>query len=386
MSTKRVLTSKLPVESQAALIRVVSLLKARGLKLSIRDLFEHQSIAELSSHVQADETAVKQLAPFELLTEAERERLDQEDQDYVDAYPLSALQAGMVFHTQLEQFSGIYHDIMAQHVKCRWDQPRFEQALSTCIDEHPILRSSFSLQGERPLQRVHARRALPLWIEDLRALNNEEQEQQLAQWMESRKRHVFDWERGPLFAIHIFRRTDESFQFIVSFHHAVLDGWSRAVLTTDLYNRYERLLADQPLDAVAVNWTYRDFIAQEQAVLADPAARAHFQTMLEEAPSMQLPRLVIPPLPEGAPTQGQWVLEPFTALSGRLIELARHLGVPVQSVLLAVHFKVLSVLSGQSAALSCVTHNGRPESARRRQEDRRTGSITVAASATPRGQ
>jgi amino acid adenylation domain-containing protein len=344
-------------------IRVVSLLKARGLKLSIRDLFEHQSIGELSSHVRADESAPKPLAPFELLTAQERERLEQESEEYVDAYPLSALQAGMVFHTQLEQFSGIYHDIMAQHVKCPWNQPRFEQALASCVEEHPILRSSFSLQGERPLQRVHARRALPLEVEDLRQLTTEQQERQLAQWMEQRKRHVFDWEKGALFAIHVFRRTDESFQFIVSFHHAVLDGWSRAVLTTELYNRYDRLLADEPLDAVAVNWTYRDFIAQERAVLADPKAREHFQAMLEEAPTGQLPRLPIDSLPDGGSTQGVWVLEPFAALSGRAIGIAKQIGVPVQSVLLAVHFKVLSVLSGQSIALSCVTHNGRPERA-----------------------
>ena len=50
------------------------------------------------------------------------------------------------------------------------------------------------------------------------------------------------------------------------------------------------------------------------------------------------------------------------ALSGRLINLARELGVPVQSVLLAAHFKVLAMMSGQARAVSCVTHNGRPES------------------------
>src|SRR5436309_2898783 len=52
-----------------------------------------------------------EIAPFALLTEAERALLDAVGEKYEDAYPMSALQAGMVFHTQLEQFSGIYHDI-----------------------------------------------------------------------------------------------------------------------------------------------------------------------------------------------------------------------------------------------------------------------------------
>ena len=48
-------------------------------------------------------------------------------------------------------------------------------------------------------------------------------------------------------------------------------------------------------------------------------------------------------------------------LSGELIGLARKLGVPVQAVLQAGWFKVLSLMSGQRRAVSCVTHNGRPE-------------------------
>ena len=44
-----------------------------------------------------------------------------------------------------------------------------------------------------------------------------------------------------------------------------------------------------------------------------------------------------------------------------MIELAKQLGVPVQAVLLAAHYKVLSAVSGFNRTVSCVTHNGRPE-------------------------
>src|SRR5438270_13840933 len=53
--------------------------------------------------------------PFALLTDEERDSLGDV---YEDAYPMSALQMGMVFHTQLEGFTGIYHDIVAEYVKC----------------------------------------------------------------------------------------------------------------------------------------------------------------------------------------------------------------------------------------------------------------------------
>src|SRR5205823_11964602 len=142
----------------------------------------------------------------------------------------------------------------------------FERAFVACIAEQPILRTGFWLQGIRPLQYVFPMIQLPLEVEDLRGQSLEEQECHLKDWMAVYKRHVFDWANGPLFHIHIFRRTDDSFQFVLSFHHSVLDGWSRAAFTTTLYNRYERLLSGQELEPVTVDWTYRAFIAEEQRV------------------------------------------------------------------------------------------------------------------------
>jgi aryl carrier-like protein len=247
-------------------IRVVSALRSRGIGLDIKDIFQYQTVEQLALQARTgtgEERA--RLERFALLTEEERAGVDREQ--YEDAYPLSALQAGMVFHTQLERFSGIYHDIMAEHVKCAWEQKYFEQALAACIEEQPILRTGFRLDGERPLQHVHASIPLPLEVEDLRNKSAVEQAEYLEQWMERRKKHEFDWERGPLFQVNIFLRTEESFEFVVSFHHAVLDGWSRAAFGTTLYRRYERLLRREELEPVAVDWTYREFIAQEQQVL-----------------------------------------------------------------------------------------------------------------------
>jgi amino acid adenylation domain-containing protein len=339
-------------------IRVASLLRARGISIDIKDIFQHQTVALLAEQAR-DSSSVEgsKLEPFGLLNEEERAALGSE---YEDAYPMSALQAGMVFHTQLENFSGVYHDIVADHVKCPWDEESFARALAACVEEHPILRTGFLLDGERPLQAVRRDVEPPLEVEDLRGQSDEEQERYVSEWVERRKLHAFDWERGPLFQVNIFLRTEETFQFAVSFHHSVLDGWSRAVLTTELYNRYERLLSGGELDKADADWTYRDFVAQEQRVLADPEARQFFARMLEDAPTRQLPRLKA--AGGGQRSQAQFVVERFTPLSGGLVELSKRLGVPVQSVLLAGHFKVLSTMDREGRAVSCVTHNGRPES------------------------
>ncbi|KAB8192907.1 AMP-binding protein, partial [Lysobacter maris] len=163
--------------------------------------------------------------------------------------------------------------------------------------------------------------------------------------------------------IHVFLRSADSFQFVISFHHAVLDGWSRAALTTVLYNRYQQLLSGQALAPVTADWTYRDFVALEQSVIADPGAKAHFAGMLESIPEQQLPRIG----QRREDTRGEdidhgfHVVEALFEHSPGLIALAQKLGVPLQAVLLAGHYKVLSAFSGSTSAFTCVTHNGRPE-------------------------
>ncbi|WP_152960867.1 condensation domain-containing protein, partial [Pseudoalteromonas sp. P1-9] len=100
------------------------------------------------------------------------------------------LQAGMVFHTQLDEFRGTYHDLNGMHLKCPWHQAHFETALNACVQRHPLLRTGYKLDGERPLQLVYKARPLPLMVEDIRDKSEAEQDAYLAQWQESRKTHV----------------------------------------------------------------------------------------------------------------------------------------------------------------------------------------------------
>ncbi|WP_193343375.1 non-ribosomal peptide synthetase, partial [Pseudoalteromonas luteoviolacea] len=340
-------------------IRIVSLLKEHGITLGIQDLFTYQTVEALAAHVatlteQVEHT--EELAPFALLTAQEREDISAE---YEDGYPMSALQAGMVFHTQMDGFSGVYHDINSEHIEYPWHQAHFEAALNACIARHPILRTGFRLQGKRPLQLVHKSMAAPLVVEDITEIPAAAQEQWLVEWREARKQHVFDWEQGPLFQINVFLRSATSFEFTISFHHAVLDGWSRATLTAELYANYEQLLAGNALLPQEADWTYRAYIAEELATLEKEDASQYFSQLLEDAPTEQLP------LRRDGVNDGYHIAEvaEFDALAKPVVALAQKIGVPVQAVLLTAHLKALATMSGANQVMSCVTTNGRPERA-----------------------
>ncbi|NQZ08854.1 MAG: amino acid adenylation domain-containing protein, partial [Algicola sp.] len=352
-------------------IRLVSLLKQADIYLSVKDLFTYQTIAQLSVYIdtnQDQQVIVAETPAFGLLTEDERAVIvDGNDDDIEDAYPLSTLQAGMVFHTQLADSSGVYHDIVNEHIVCPWDQSLFDQALTDCIAAHPILRSRFDLSGTRALQLVYRQVATPLVVEDIRQMDEDAQQHHLQQWQQNHQRHEFDWAQGPLFQVNIFRRTDESFVFALSFHHSLLDGWSRASLTTTLYNRYQQLLAIEKgagteLVALAKETIYREYIALELRALQSESARDYFIDMLVEAPSQQMPMVTgVTAVSDGEVNYAGLPVTAFSERSDRLIALAANLGVPVQVVLQALHFKVLASVSGLTDVMSNVVHNGRPE-------------------------
>ena len=87
----------------------------------------------------------------------------------VDAYPLTALQAGMLFHSELDPEAGLYHDIFSFHLRLPFDGEALQATLQQLINLHPVLRTSFNLSDfSEPLQLVHEEVAVPLRIGDLR--------------------------------------------------------------------------------------------------------------------------------------------------------------------------------------------------------------------------
>ncbi|PYS75170.1 MAG: hypothetical protein DMF66_20170, partial [Acidobacteria bacterium] len=78
-------------------IQVLSSAEQSGLSFSLQQLFQHQTIRELVEVLrgaEADGEGAAQSEPFGLISEEDRPRLPA---DVEDAYPLTRLQAGMLF-------------------------------------------------------------------------------------------------------------------------------------------------------------------------------------------------------------------------------------------------------------------------------------------------
>src|SRR4029079_14288799 len=264
-------------------IQVISKAREAGISISIQQLFQYPTIADLGQQFRQAETAVlaEQTPAFSLISEDDRSVMPA---GIEDAYPLTRLQAGMVFHSEYDPDTAVYHGIFSFHIEAPLDV----DLLRTCFEEsmrrHPVLRTSFDLSNfSQPLQLVYERVELPYEFEDLTFLTEEEERARVATYIESEKRKGFTWGSVPLLRLLIQRRRGDSFQFNLSFHHALLDGWSLSSVLNEMFGHYVSRLEQEdselgPPPAIQ----FREFIALEQEAMRSETQRSFWQEKLSD--------------------------------------------------------------------------------------------------------
>ena len=88
-----------------------------------------------------------------------------------ESYPLSPMQQGMLLHTLLAPRSGVYIQQLVCSLHENLDTVAFRKAWERVVEQHAVLRTSFSLEGvSEPLQEVH--KDIPLWVRFSRRPSN----------------------------------------------------------------------------------------------------------------------------------------------------------------------------------------------------------------------
>lgn len=344
-------------------IKVAAQARKVGLDVSVQQLFLHQTVGELAKSISASNgtpASSDRTEAFSIVSSDDRQKLP----EYIeDAFPLAMLQAGMVFHTELDDDTPIYHDILSFHLRARFNNDSLQEAWRQLTDRHPMLRTSFDLDtfGE-PVQLVHRSVESPVRVEDIRHLTPAEQTDALAEWIEADKKRGFDWTTPPLLRVQVYRRTEETFQFVMSFHHAILDGWSVATMLTELFENYESLLdGNGPIERPVLNCSFRDFVAAEREVLRSTEAQQFWKNRLTDLTVTKLPRRSRALEQDGSHRTTMLHVGITEELSDSLKGVAQMAGVPIKNVLLAAHLRVLGVLSGQTDVVTGVISHGRLE-------------------------
>ncbi|MBW4594262.1 MAG: amino acid adenylation domain-containing protein [Brasilonema angustatum HA4187-MV1] len=342
-------------------VQVLAKADKSGLKLSLKQIFNHQTIYDLVGVLQQSDlsASILKTAPFSLISSEERQSLPN---GIEDAYPLTRLQLGMLFHSEYAPETAIYHDVFSYYLKAPLNIQILHSAIKEIVTRHPVLRTSIAMtQFSQPLQLVHSQVSIELPVDDLSCLPLDEQESNITTWIEQEKQRSFSWDTPPLVRFHIHQRSCDTFNLSFSFHHAILDGWSLATLMTELVQHYFFLLGETipPLSTVP-SLTFRDYVALEQETLQSQECQRYWHEKLADFTATKLPRLLDSQQHSSVEQVGNQAVEISPALSAQLKQFAIKVGVPLKSVLLAAHLRVMSFLSNQADITTGVVTHGRP--------------------------
>ncbi|MET0236256.1 MAG: non-ribosomal peptide synthase/polyketide synthase [Kibdelosporangium sp.] len=260
-------------------------------------------------------------------------RLTQQQVDLIgpvaeDIYPLTPLQAGMLFHSLAEN-NAYFNETTLRLTDV--DPQRLAQAWQATVDDNPVLRTSVLWQGvDEPVQIVHKQATLPITGSAPVQL---------------------DLTAAPLMSLTMIPRPGNQIDLVWTSHHMLLDGWSTAQVFTEVIERYAgsyRPIARRPFR------DYLEWLSRQDSEVAE----RHWRDVLAgfEAPT---------PLPfDRSPVRSHRTESgssvQLTVLADRLQEVGRRRGLTVNTMVQGAWALLLSRYSRERDVVFGTTVSGRP--------------------------
>ncbi len=220
--------------------------------------------------------------PLAKLEQPTLDRLLQDWPGFEDVYPLAPMQqlflalGGAASEVGFEQF--------CYTLRGPLDVTAFRQAWQQLVERHAIFRTGFVTEGrDEPLQVVHPRAELRCEQHDWRSLTAAQQAERLAVFLRADQQRGFDLARPPLMRLTLIHTGDDTLEFIWSFHHLLLDGWSWPLVWKEVSLMYNALRAGAAARLEPVR-PYRDYIGWLQRQDLDAAREFWTRTLQGHEP------------------------------------------------------------------------------------------------------
>jgi amino acid adenylation domain-containing protein len=268
-------------------------------------------------------------------------------------YPASLGQQRLWILDQLDHAAGAaYHLASGWRLQGSLDEVSLRAALDTIVNRHAVLRTSFALLDEQPMQLIGPADAGFHWVEhDLAGVSAEAQGDRIHELSARAASEPFDLSAGPLIRGRLLRLAADDHLLLITQHHIISDGWSEIVLRRELAALYAAFSQgqDNPLPPLEIQYT--DYALWQRQWLRGqqfPRQLEFWKSHLDGAPALlQLPtdrpRAAVQTY---AGSTVELTLSP--GLTAALRRLSRRHGVTLFMTLLAGWSALLSRISGQN--------------------------------------
>ncbi|MEU1457304.1 condensation domain-containing protein, partial [Streptomyces avermitilis] len=273
-----------------------------------------------------------------------------------DVWPLSPLQAGLLFHAAFDdEGPDVYVGQRLVDLAGPLDADRLRESWEALLARHAALRAGFRRRKSGASVQVIAREAELPWREaDLSELAETDASAEAEQLAARERDQRFDPSAAPLLRLLLVRLGADRHRLVVTSHHLLMDGWSMPVLLNELSEVYAAGGDASVLQPVT---SYREYLAWLARQDKD-AARAAWQ---EELAGVDEPTLVVPADAGRAPATPESLIRDIPEdLTESLVRFARGHGLTLNTVVQGAWALVLARLTGRTDVVFGATVAGRP--------------------------
>jgi len=275
----------------------------------------------------------------------------------------------MLFHSLYAPESGMYFEQSTYTLQGELEIDGFKRAWQYAINRHAALRTAFMWEDlEEPLQIVYREVDLPFEFQDWQEYDEEQQNSRLEEFLINDRNKGFELSAAPLMRIAMIRIKPDTYYFVWSHHHLLLDGWSQPIIIQDVLASYEASQQNRSIPALPAR-SFREYISWLQKQ-DQPASQNYWADYLRGFSSpTPLPEeyLVDPtsdyPIPEVLTQQGDYAIQSFLldeVLTGKINDFVRRSQLTLNTLIQGAWGLLLSKYSGEEDVVFGATVSGRP--------------------------
>jgi len=314
-------------------IRLISAIrKELSVEVSIGDVFDYPTIAQLSAQLQRHSVTSNTPALTSKIRPAH--------------IPLSFSQERLWFIDQMEG-SVHYHVPTVLRLKGVLDKDALSYAMQTIVDRHEVLRTVIEQEDGQAYQRVNAAGKWELDIIDkaLYRKNETALQESIAQLINT----PFDLEQDYMLRVHLIALGEEEHILVVILHHIASDAWSTGIIVKELVELYAAYTENRAPQLPVPEIQYADYAIWQREYLSGAKLEkelGYWKDKLSDVTALELPTDY--PRPAVQPTRGGMYSFRFDKqLSVQLQALSQQQGTTLFMTLLAAFKVLLYRYSGQ---------------------------------------
>jgi amino acid adenylation domain-containing protein/non-ribosomal peptide synthase protein (TIGR01720 family) len=297
--------------------------------------------------------------PLAGLDQAGVDRLAADGRSVEDIYPLTPMQAGMLFHSLVDGSSGAYLNQMLLRLSGVADPQALGAAWQRVVDRTPVLRCRVVWEGvDRPLQVVQRAVPVPVTHHDWTGLDEVGWQGRRDRLLADDRARGLDLSTAPLLRLAIARLPADVL-VVWTFHHLLMDGWSAARVFASVAEEYAAIVGNgrsrPPAEPPFRNYL-RWLAEQDQS-----EAVAYWRRILTGFRCMTTLPFDQPPADTRRPAATETIVTGLSAeQTGQLRAAAQRTGLTLNTVVQGAWGVLLWCYSGDRDVVFGSTVSGRP--------------------------